>query len=334
MLPITNVPVTQVAKGIHRIGPLTTGHTSHPTSPYLIVGKTKAMVCEPGQDGQVPGIIEAIEKCELERDQVEYVWASHIHLYHVQGLSVLLKELPKAKFLVHPRGAPHVIDTGRLMEQTREIWDVESPDKPGVKRCYGPMQPVPANRVTTVEDNQIIDLGGKKVQIIFAPGHAPHHMALFDLETRALFPGDICMVPGPGKPRGGHDIRPPMFYLDQFLQTVQHYIDLKPSVLLTFGDRGGTVFNTEECLRWAIEDHLAIERMCRDGLQRKQSFHDIVRRVNEYMDAVGARPSRPRERDTPEFASGGLLGMLAHIRRKDPSLDLPPDITWKMRGEP
>ncbi len=331
MIPITHVPVTTVAKGIFRVGPLETGHTSGPTSPYIIKGKERALVAEPGQDGQVPGIMEALEKCDIAPEQVEYVWASHIHLYHIQGLSVLLPHLPKAKFLVHPRGAPHLVEPTRLMASTKEVWPVESgPAERGTK-CYGPYLAIPQERLQMVEDNQIIDLGGKQLQIIYAPGHAPHHMGLFDLETRALFPGDVGMVPGPGRVRAHHDIRPPLFDVDKFVATLRHYRELKPSMTLTFGDRGGAVFEVEDNLRWTEEDILAIERVCKDGMKRKMSFKDIVARVEEYATAVDSQP-RGRARGA-EFTSGGIAGMLAHINRKDPSFELPKDLSRKMRGE-
>ncbi len=331
MIPITHVPVTSVAKGIHRLGPLETGHRSGPTSPYVVVGNDRAMVAEPGQDGQVPGIIEGLKVLGVDIDAVEYVWASHIHLYHIQGLSVLLKELPKAKFLVHPRGAAHVIEPTRLMESTRQIWDVENtPEERGTK-CYGPYLAIPREKVISVEDNQVIDLGGKQMQIIYAPGHAPHHMGLFDRETRALFAGDGVMHAEAGRVRGHHDIRPPYFDLEKFLQTVARYRSLNPSMLLIHS-RGGAYFSVEDTLRWAEEDHLAIERICRDGMKRGLSFKEIVQKVDEYSGAVGSQPSAER-RGSPEFSSGGLAGMFAYINRKDPSLELPKNLTRKMRGE-
>ncbi len=320
--------ITQVAKGILRIGPVESagpgrrGHHTSLTSPYLIIGKEQAMVLEPGEDCQVAATVDALKKCGVALDKVGYIWASHIHLHHIQAVPDLMKQLPKAKFVVHPRGAPHVIEPTRLVASSIEAWG---------DQCYGPMAPLPKERVMSVEDNQIIDLGRKQIQVIYAPGHAPHHMGLFDLETRALFPGDIAMVPGPGRERGHHDIRPPLFDVDKFVASIEHYLSLKPSMLLTFGDRGGAVFSVEDSLRWAIEDHRAIERICADGMRRKQSFKEISARVEEYSTAVDSQPIGGRETG-PEFTSGGLSGMIAYVHRKDPSLELPKDLTRRMRG--
>ena len=47
------VPVTEIVSGIFRIGPIETGRTergrpSGPTSPYLVLGKERGLIAEPG----------------------------------------------------------------------------------------------------------------------------------------------------------------------------------------------------------------------------------------------------------------------------------------------
>ncbi len=321
------VPITEVAKGILRIGPLETGHPGDATSPYLLLGSKTAMVVEPGEDPQLPGVIDAIKACNVRLDGVGYVWASHIHFHHVQVLPKLLKQLPKAKFLVHPRGAPHLIEPTRLIQSTIEVWG---------DKCYGPFEAIPRDKVMPVEDNQTVDIGGKVLQIIHAPGHAPHHMGLFDQQTKALWFGDT-MVPGiPGNPRGHHDIRPPLFDIEKFIETLHRYQALKPSVILTFS-AAGVSFSPEETLRYAEEDIRAIERICLEGMTQKQSYKEISKKVDAYEDGVGVRPTYPSRRSrSVEFSSAGLFGMINYLKRKHPELAMPSDATkelWRERGD-
>lgn len=42
-----------------------------------------------------------------------------------------------------------------------------------------------------LEDNDIIDLGGRKVRIIHAPGHSPGHICVWEEEKGYLFSGDL-----------------------------------------------------------------------------------------------------------------------------------------------
>ncbi len=321
------VPVTEIVKGIFRIGPIETGRIeangmpSGPTSPYLVVGKERALIAEPGEDGQRAALLEGLVECNVAPERIAYVWASHIHLHHVQGVPRLLKVLPNAKFLVHPRGAPHVIEPTRLIQSTIEVWG---------DKCYADFEPIPRERVMPVDDNQIIDLGGKQLQIIHAVGHAPHHMGMLDLETRTLFSGDIAML-ALNQERAHSDIRPPLFDLDKFLDSVHRYQALDPKMMLSFR-HGGVCHEPQKTLRWVEEDHLIIEKICEDGMRKKKTFNQIVEDVDKYAGWIGSRPPG-REAETVEFRTGGgLYGMLNFVKRKHPELSLPANSSQRMRS--
>ncbi len=42
----------------------------------------------------------------------------------------------------------------------------------------------------TIADSEVIDLGGRKLEVILTPGHAPDALCLLDRENRLLFTGD------------------------------------------------------------------------------------------------------------------------------------------------
>ncbi len=302
------VPIKEEAKGIFRIGPVKTGHPSASTSPYLVVGGQRAMVVEPGEDGQVAGLLEGIQQCGIARDRVEYVWASHIHLHHIQGLPQLLRELPKAKFLVHPRGAPHVVEPTRLVETTIQIWG---------DKCYGPFQGIPRERVMAVEDKQVIDLGGRELEIIYAPGHASHHMGLFDRQTRVLWPGD--MDTGEGSFGRADGSSPTIFDVEKHIDSLRHYETFKPSMLLTFGRQHP--MPAEQTLRDAQLDMLAIERLCREGMRQKVTLEELDKRVETFRDWT--RAERWEAEGGRRVVRGAPAHMIAYVRRKNPDLEIP-----------
>ncbi len=319
------VPITEVAKGLLRVGPIETGRVdatgkpSGPTSPYLAVGQDRVAILEPGEDGQMAALMEAIKVCDVDEDRIDYIWASHIHFHHIQVLPKLLKRLPKAKFLVHPRGAPHLMEPTRLIQSTIEVFG---------DKCYGPFEAIPKERIVTVEDNQIIDLGGKQLQVIYAPGHAPHHMGLFDLETRALFYGDVAVLGTPGKWRGHHDIRPPLFDVDKFVETIRRYQALNASMILTF-TYGGVSHSPQDTLRWALEDHLAIQRICLDGMKNKMSAQEMALRSAIYESAAGTGPD---VEPGATGGTGGIFGIINFLKRKYPDLEVPGDISRRLRS--
>ncbi len=313
------VPIAQMAKGIFRLGPFDTGHASAATAPFLVVGKDKAAVIEPGEDGLVPGTLEGIKAIEVDVNRIAYVLGTHIHMHHIQGASLLLKSLPNAKFVGHPRGVPHVIEPSRLIQSTIAAWG---------EKCYGKFDPIPAERTMAVDDGQVLDLGGRQLEIIYTPGHAPHHICIFDTLTRGMFSGDIISLSIPGKDRGHCDILPPLFDVAKSIESIRRVRAYKPTMLLSHRS-GGACFEPEDTLRWAEEDILAIERICRTGMQAGISYKEINRRVQDYQMAVGDRVTDPVEQEA--FTSGSIFGMLNYLHREDPNLPMPADASQRLR---
>ncbi|MER2177451.1 MAG: MBL fold metallo-hydrolase, partial [Stenotrophomonas maltophilia] len=57
-------------------------------------------------------------------------------------------------------------------------------------RSYGPVLPVPAARVVIAEDGHTVDLAGRALLCIDTPGHARHHLCVWDARSRSWFTGD------------------------------------------------------------------------------------------------------------------------------------------------
>ncbi len=310
------IPIKEEAKGIFRLGALETGRPSANTSPFLVVGEERAAIVEPGEEGQAPQLLEGIKQLGVGLDRVAYVIASHIHLHHIQGVPTLLKGLPQAKFVVHPRGAPHVIEPTRLIESTLAIF---GPD------CYRPMTPVPADRVMPVNDGQVLGLGGRELEIIWSPGHAPHHMCIFDRLTRVVFAGDAF---GTGEGSFGRPGRPgdspTMYNPDMAVASLHRLRDLKPSIFLVFGQR--QPLPAEDTLKGGEANIRAIERICLEGMRQKVGIDELDRRCDQFADWV--RTERVEGYDTGFGAlrrrdQGAPPALVQYLRRQDPSLEMP-----------
>jgi glyoxylase-like metal-dependent hydrolase (beta-lactamase superfamily II) len=59
-----------------------------------------------------------------------------------------------------------------------------------VRETYGELVPVPAARVVEAGDGHVVDLGGRELLCLDAPGHACHHIVIRDPESRCFFTGD------------------------------------------------------------------------------------------------------------------------------------------------
>ena len=152
---------------------------------FLIVENGHAAFVETGPNSAVPRLLAALEAQGLGRDAVDYVIPTHVHLDHAGGAGLLMQHLPRAKLVIHPRGARHMIDPSLLMEGVRAVYGAEV-----AMRDYGELAPIPAERVITTSDGMVIELAGRALRFADTPGRARHHHCIWDEASRGWFTGD------------------------------------------------------------------------------------------------------------------------------------------------
>ncbi len=152
---------------------------------HIIQQGDAAAFVDVGTNYSVPHLLAALQELQIRHEAVEYLFITHVHLDHAGGAGLLLRSLPNAKVVVHPRGAPHLIDPAKLIAASRVVYGEER-----YRELYGDLIPIDAGRVITSADGQRVDLRGRPFQLLHTPGHALHHYCLVDQEHRNLFTGD------------------------------------------------------------------------------------------------------------------------------------------------
>jgi glyoxylase-like metal-dependent hydrolase (beta-lactamase superfamily II) len=152
---------------------------------YLVVENGHAAFVDVGTNHSIPRLLDALAQRDLSVDAVDYVILTHVHLDHAGGAGLLMQKLPTARAVVHPRGARHMIDPSQLIAGATAVYGEEE-----IQRSYGTLVPIDAARIDTADDNHVIDLAGRKLLCIDAPGHARHHMTIYDERSRGFFTGD------------------------------------------------------------------------------------------------------------------------------------------------
>ncbi|HEX7380997.1 MAG TPA: MBL fold metallo-hydrolase [Nevskiaceae bacterium] len=157
---------------------------------YLIGGDGHYAFIEAGTSRSVPALLQVLDELHIDRDAIDYVMPTHVHLDHAGGAGALLRELPKARLVVHPRGARHLIDPSKLIASAVKVYGFEE-----VHRSYGDIVPVPESRVmvadVTRDDGFSLSVGRRPLLLVDVPGHARHHYAVWDARSRGWFSGDI-----------------------------------------------------------------------------------------------------------------------------------------------
>jgi glyoxylase-like metal-dependent hydrolase (beta-lactamase superfamily II) len=152
---------------------------------YLVREADRLAFVDTGTAHTVPRLLDFIAHLGLTPDHVDWVIPTHIHLDHAGGTGDLMAACPQARLVIHPKGAPHMLDPAKLTAGATAVYGAE-----GFARDYKHLLPVPATRMILAEDGMEIDLAGRKLVFLDTPGHANHHGCIYDESTRGFFTGD------------------------------------------------------------------------------------------------------------------------------------------------
>lgn len=127
----------------------------------------------------------AMSSMQIQADQVDYVMVTHVHLDHAGAAGMLMKELPEAQLVVHPRGARHMINPEKLIAGATAVYGEQR-----MQETFGEIVPVDADRVIEAVDELTLSLNGRELLFLDTPGHAKHHYCVYDQQSRSFFSGD------------------------------------------------------------------------------------------------------------------------------------------------
>lgn len=261
----------QVADDIYRLGEQVPG--ANAVFAVYFIKDGDGAILEPGPAVLIPHIQEAV--AELGLSKPGYIIPTHIHLDHAGGVGKLAQLFPSAKIVVNQQGVRHIIDPSRLIKSTRMAFG------DGFEATYGPILPVPESRLKVVEDGERLLVGSRELVIIYTPGHAPHHISIFDTRTRGLFCGEaLGLIYGPGYPPLPA-VAPPSFDMELYLNDMERLKALKPKLL--FYSHGGVVSGPEKLISAAMENTRLVGDFILRDLRAGESDEAIISHVGDYL---------------------------------------------------
>ncbi len=152
---------------------------------YLVKEGDQAAIIDTGTAHSIPVIMEVMAQLGVEAEQVRYIMPTHVHLDHAGGAGHLMELCPKARLVVHPFGSRHLIDPSKLISGATMVYGEKR-----FKKDFGELMPVPAARVMEAPDGFTVELNGRPLVCLDTPGHARHHMCIYDERSGGLFTGD------------------------------------------------------------------------------------------------------------------------------------------------
>jgi len=228
---------------------------------HLIVDSGRAAFVDVGTNDSVPYLLAALDEMGIAPEAVDYVLLTHVHLDHAGGAGALMRALPNARALLHPRGAPHMIDPSRLIAGSKVVYG-----EARFAQLYGELVPIARERVRVVADGERVSLGGRTLELIHTPGHAMHHYAVVDLAHASIFSGDTFGISyrALDTPRGNFitpSTVPTQFDPEQHLASIDRMLSYQPeSVYLMHFSRVTGVPRLGELLKSQIRELADIAR--------------------------------------------------------------------------
>ena len=290
--------IDEVADGTYRVEARIPGLLT--TFSMYFVKSNPGVLIEPGPAALIPTIQEAVN--HLGVSDLRYVIPTHIHLDHGGGAGKLLQLFPQARVVVHPQGARHIIDPSRLIQSTKMAFgeDFES--------VYGAILPIPESQMKVAQDEERLFVDSRELVIIYTPGHAPHHIAIFDTRVKGLFCGEaLGLIYSAGSPPLPA-VAPPGFDAEAYLDSMERLRQLNPRLL--FYSHGGVGREPEKSISDAIENTKKVGDAILHALKVEKTEEAVVRSIGEFIwNRFGARL-------TEYDLTSNVMGYIHYFKRK------------------
>jgi glyoxylase-like metal-dependent hydrolase (beta-lactamase superfamily II) len=161
----------------------------HSIAAALLESEGHRSIVDPGPASTVGALRNGLRERGLSVADLDAILLTHIHLDHAGASGTLVRENPRLAVYVHKLGAPHMADPTKLLASAERLW-------PGgeLMQLFGETLPVPSANLRILEGGETLTLGPRKMEVVYTPGHASHHVSYFDSSENTAFVGDTAGV--------------------------------------------------------------------------------------------------------------------------------------------
>jgi glyoxylase-like metal-dependent hydrolase (beta-lactamase superfamily II) len=236
----------------------------------------KSAIIDVGPKAAIPNLLQALTEISLNPNEIDYIVLTHIHIDHAGGAGTAVREMSNAKVIAHSRAISHLVDPTMLWQAS-----LKTLGETAIK--YGEIEPVPEHRITVATDQMKLDLGhGLMLEIYLTPGHAPHHLSIFDRANGVLIAGETAGVCIEGAVRPA---TPPPFKLEEALSSIDKLINLQPQKLCYghFGCYDSGVERLKYCREKLLYWHKAVNSAAKAG-KSPEDILALLRKEDQSLD--------------------------------------------------
>jgi glyoxylase-like metal-dependent hydrolase (beta-lactamase superfamily II) len=151
------------------------------TASFLLLGGSSAALVETGPSTFLENLIRGLRERGVSPRDVQQVFLTHVHLEHAGAAGHLAGLLPNAVFYVHVIGYRHLVDPTKLGEGATRVYGER------MDELWGEVRPVPEDRLVALSGSEEAGAADGVLVAHHTPGHARHHLAYHELESKTLF---------------------------------------------------------------------------------------------------------------------------------------------------
>lgn len=283
------------------------------TAGYLITAPRPTLV-ECGPALSIQSVIAGLRSIGMDPDDLAYLVVSHIHLDHAGGAGDIAAAFPNATIVCSELGAKHMVDPERLNASSKRVYG------PLYDSVYGACTPIAQDRIRAVGQRDFLDTGGgRRLELFHAPGHAKHHIGIFDPDSGDLFVGDSVGVKMPGMSVIRPATPPPDFDYVLAKQTLKSYADLQPARV--YLAHYGAVEPPQEALQEAGERLDLWMDAAEDAWSTQPDLDHVAETLgHRFAHEIAPASDDPDARGRVELMGGAMsnaMGLTRYLQMKD-----------------
>lgn len=244
---------------------------------YLVRHSEGAVLIDCGPGTTIGALQAGLNAHGLSATSISHVLLTHIHLDHAGSAGWWAAQ--GAQIVVHPVGAPHMLNPEKLLASAARIYGEK------MDSLWGEFRPVPVDRLIIPEPDAEVVVGELRFRSIDTPGHAEHHYAY--LLDDVLFSGDIGGVRIPGYQYLRVPMPPPELNFEKWRASLQR---LRREKVKRIGPTHFGLFDDPAWQLQAVEDGLAAaERWLEREMTGAPPIEQLRQDFAEWMTQEGER---------------------------------------------
>jgi glyoxylase-like metal-dependent hydrolase (beta-lactamase superfamily II) len=273
---------------------------------------TSAALVETGPTTCLERLTAGLKDRGVSPEDVGQVYLTHIHLDHAGASGHLSGLLPNATFYVHEVGYPHLVDPSKLVKSATRIYGER------MEELWGEAYPVPEDRIIILEDGEETETAGGVLIAHDTPGHAYHHLAYLEPDSRSLFTGDVAGIRLPGQSYIRPPTPPPEIDIEAWVQSINYMRQIGPASLWPthFGRYEDVERHLGE-LEQRLQDWLLfVEGQMDDGAGREEISDQLKAKGDAEMLAEGSDITKSEHYDLAGAYTMLTDGLMRYVTRR------------------